>query len=108
MPIQVCDLWQSWLEGGKAKTQTPRFVLFTLEEKELQVAILENTIEILGTQEICQQLIQAVFFWRPWETSSFHRIKSSILLSPQSWERPGVATGNVCPEHSPSPTPVCR
>lgn len=62
MPIQVCDLWQSWLEGGKAKTQTPRFVLFTLEEKELQVAILENIIEILGTQEICQQLIQAVFF----------------------------------------------
>lgn len=39
----------------------PRSVLFTLEGRELQVAILENIIETLGTQEINQQLIQAEF-----------------------------------------------
>lgn len=42
----------------------PRSVLFTLEGRELQVAILENTTEILGTREIDQQLIQTVFFRR--------------------------------------------
>lgn len=84
MPFQVCVLWQSWLDGGKRKTQTPCSVLFTSEGRELQVAILENTTEILGTQEINKQLIQAVFLGEYGKSSLSREIKSSILLSPQS------------------------
>lgn len=70
----------------KAKNrQTPRSVLFTLEGKELQVANLENTIEILGTQQIYQQLTQAVILGDCEKLVLSTEFKSSVLLSPQSW-----------------------
>lgn len=65
--------------------QTPRSVLFTLEGKELQVANLENTIEILGTQQIYQQLTQAVILGDCEKLVLSTEFKSSVLLSPQSW-----------------------
>lgn len=69
----------------RRRKTTPCSVLFTLERKELQVAILENTIEILCTQEIYQQQIQAVFLGDYDKLVLSTEIKSSILLCPQSW-----------------------